>query len=223
MTRRLAFMLAACGVALATASVVVAAGGKYQIKLNAADQGAARAVVIRRADLDSSGWQGGSVKPDLADISAGLSCPSYHPKLSDLVITGAAETDFRRSGFVYGSVAEILKTRRMVALDWRRSVLASGAAPCLRRTMSEGLGSSAKLVSFRKLPFPHVATYTALFRSVISVQSQGQTTRVLTDLVFLGRSRTEITLSIAGRARAKSVISAAERRLARTLISRARA
>jgi hypothetical protein len=203
---------------LATASAVLAGDGKYQIKLNAADQAAARAVVIRRADLGSSGWEGGAMKPDLAEVSAGLSCPTYHPKLSDLVITGVAETDFRRSGFVYGSVAEVLKTRRMVALDWRRSVVAPRAVACLRRTLSSG----AKLVSFRKLPFPQPATYAALFRAVLSVQSQGQTVRVLSDIVFVARGRTEITLSLAGRTSAKSTISAAERRLAGALISRAR-
>ena len=104
-----------------------------------------RAVLIRRSDLGSGGWQGGLVKPDL---SAGPTCPNYHPKRSDLVITGAAEADFRRSALEFDSAAEVLKTPRMVALDWRRSVLAPGAVSCLRRTMSNGLGSGAKLVSF---------------------------------------------------------------------------
>src|SRR5438552_1972380 len=87
-------------------------------------------------------------------LGAILSCPNYHPKLSDLVITGAAGARYRRSAFEFDSVSEVLKTRRMVALDWRRSVLVSGALPCLRREMINGLGSTAKLVSFRKLPFP---------------------------------------------------------------------
>src|SRR5205085_12375405 len=132
-----------------------AGDGKEQIKFNPADQVAARAVVIRRADLGTSGWVGGRVKPDL---SAGPSCPNYHPKVSDLVLTGSARTNFRRSGFEFDSQAGVLKTRRMVALDWRRSVLAPGVVPCLRRTIGSGLGSSAKVVSFAKLPFPHLAT-----------------------------------------------------------------
>jgi hypothetical protein len=220
MTGRIALALAAAGVALATAAGVPAGDGKEQIKFNAADQAAARAVVIRRTDLGSSAWVGGRVKPDL---SAGPSCPNYHPKVSDLVLTGAARTDFRRSGFEFDSQAGVLKTRRMVALDWRRSVLAPGVVPCLRRTIGNGLGPSAKVVSFAKLPFPHLATYTALFRGVISVQAQGKTVRVLTDLVVVGRSRTELTLTIAGPASAKNAISAAERRLAQALITRARA
>jgi hypothetical protein len=65
--------------------------------------------------------------------------------------------------------------------------------------------------------------YGALFRAVISVRTQGKTVRVLTDLVLVGRGRTELTLTVAGPAPAKRRISAAERRLARALISRARA
>ena len=221
MSRRKALLLAIAVVALTAAAAVSAGDGKEQIKLNPADQAAARAVLIRRSDLGSSGWQGGRVKPDL---SAGPTCPNYHPKRSDLVITGAAKAAFRRSALEFDSAAEVLKTRRMVALDWRRSVLVPGAVSCLRQTMSNGLGSGAKVVSFRKLPFPHLSTYTAFFRGVIVivVDAQGQTARVLADIVLVGRRRTEITLSVAGPAGAKNAISAAERRLARVLISRAR-
>jgi len=219
MTRRIVFALASAMVAL-TIAAAVSAGGGEQIRFNAADQAAARAVVIRRADLGSSGWQGGRVK---SDLSGGPMCPNYHPKVSDLVITGAAKADFRRSGFEFASQVQVLKTRRMVALDWRRSVLAPGVVSCLRRTLANGLGSTAKVISFAKLPFPHLSTYSALFRGVISVQAQGQTVRVLTDIVLVGRSRTEINLTIAGPAAAKSGISAAERRLARALLARVRA
>ena len=66
MTRSMASMTAAAAVALGGATVVSAGDGKEQIRLNAADQAAARAVLIRRADLGSGGWQGGRVKPDLS-------------------------------------------------------------------------------------------------------------------------------------------------------------
>jgi hypothetical protein len=218
MGRGIGFVLIAGAVALTTAAVVLAGDGKEQIKFNPADQAAARAVVIRRADLGSS-WVGGPTKPDL---SSGPTCANYHPKVSDLVLTGAARTTFQRTGFEFDSQSGVLKTRRMVALDWKRSVLAPGAVSCLRRTIGKGLGSNASVVSFRKLPFPQLATYAALFRGVIAV-TQGKTVRVLTDLVLVGRSRTELTLTIVGPAAAKSALSAAERRLARALITRARA
>ena len=218
MIRLVTFVSVTALVALATAAGVAAGDGKEQIRLNPVDQAAARAVVIRRSDLGTSGWQGGPVKPDLS----GPSCPNYHPKLFDLVITGAAEADFRRGGFAFGSAGEVLKTRRMVALDWRRSVLAPGAVSCLRTTMRNGLGTTAKVISFAKLPFPRLATYVAFFRAAIGVPVQGRTVRLLADIVLVGRGRTELTLSVVGPAAAKTAISAAERRLARSLISRAR-
>jgi hypothetical protein len=220
MGRAIVFLLVAAAVALAAATAVLAGDGKEQIKFNPADQAAARAVVIRWADLGSSGWTGGPAKPDL---SSGPSCPNYHPKVSDLVLTGAARTTFRNTGFEFDSQSGVLKTRQMVARDWRRSVLAPGAVSCLRRSIGKGLGSNAKVVSFRKLPFPQISPYAALFRGVISASAQGRTVRILTDVVLVGRSRTELTLTIVGPASAKSAISAAERRLARSLITRARA
>jgi hypothetical protein len=220
MTRRIWFSLGAAALALATAALATAGDGKEQIKFNRADQAAARAVVMRSADLGSSGWEGGAVKPDLTST---LNCPNFHPKVSDLVITGAAEANFRRDGFVFGNLVVVLQTRRMVALDWRRSFLTPGAIACLRRTMSSALGSNAKLVSFAKMPFPRLTSRTAVYRAVISVQASGRSVKVLTDIGFVAKIRTEITLNVAAPASAGSAISVAERRLLRVLVSRARA
>jgi hypothetical protein len=220
MTRWISLASASVGTTLAASALAFAGDGKEQIKLTAADQAAAQAVVLRRSDLGSTGWQGGATKPNL---SSGISCPNFHPKVSDLVITGAAETSFRRSTLVFGNLIVILRTRRMVALDWRRSFLAPGAIACLRQTMSDALGSSGKLVSFRKLAFPGVTSRTAVFRAVISVKAGGKAVRVLTDLVFVAKSRTEITLNVAAPASAAKAVSAAERRIVRTLVTRARA
>ena len=106
---------------------------------------------------------------------------------------------------------------------WGVMGLVWGAVACLRQTTQKQLGSNATVVSFAKLPFPHLAPYAALFRGVIRVQAQGQTVRLLSDLVLVGRNRTELTLSVVGPAQAKKQISAAEYRLARALIARGRA
>src|SRR5215475_5735118 len=148
MKRRTTSALAASALALASAPNLFAGDGKQQIKLTKRDQAAARAVVLRRTDLGSTGWQGGPVKPDLSSTP---NCPNFHPKVSDLVVTGAAQTTFQRSGLEFSSVAEVLKTRRMVRLDWRRSVVPRGAVPCLRRTLANGLPPGAKVVSFAKV------------------------------------------------------------------------
>jgi hypothetical protein len=199
---------------------IFAGDGKQQIKLNKRDQAAARAAVVRRTDLGSSGWQGGPVKPDLTSTP---NCPHFHPKVSDLVVTGAAQTAFNRSGLEFSSVAEVLETRRMVRLDWRRSVVPRAAVPCLRRTLENGLPAGAKIVSFGRVPFPQTGSRSTRFRGVIRIDVLGRTARLVTDIVITFRSRTEITLNAAGPASAAPSIAAAEARLARVLVSRVRA
>jgi hypothetical protein len=221
MKRRTTSVLAvSVALALASAPGVFAGDGKQQIKLNKRDQAAARAAVLRRTDLGSSAWQGGPVKPDLSSTP---NCPNFHPKVSDLVVTGAAQTTFQRSSLEFSSVAEVLKTRRMVRLDWRRSVVPRAAVPCLRRTLAEGLPAGARIQSFARLPFPRVGTRSSRFRGVVRIDVLGRTTRLVTDIVITYRSRTEITLNAAGPASAVRPISAAEARLARVLVSRVRA
>ena len=210
---------------MAAATVLVVVGGataadpgKQKIELNAADQAAARAVVLRRSDL-GAGWTGGRVKPDL---TSQVSCASYHPKVSDLVVTGAAESQFRGTGLVLANEVEVFRTAAMVDRDWRRSIVPA-AVPCLRRTLTKGLGTQAKVLSFGRIPFPQVGTHSAAFRGIVVVSALGQTVRVLLDIVLVGRGRTEISLDATAPASGARAVSAAERRLVRKLAARARA
>jgi hypothetical protein len=193
---------------------------REQIRFNAVDQAAARAAVLRRVDLGSAGWVGGATKPDL---SSTMRCSGYEPRQSDLVLTGAAEADFRRTGLDVRSVAQVLKTRSMVARDWRRTVVDPRALACLRHTVAAQLRANQRLVSFRKIAFPRLARYAAAYRSLIAVQAQGRSVLVAVDVVVVGRSRTELTLTVAVPAAERASISQAEVRLARLLLARARA
>jgi hypothetical protein len=212
------------GTAAVVALLVLAAGaaaadpGKQKVELNAADQAAARRVVLRRSDL-GPGWTGGRVKPDL---TSQVSCASYHPKVSDLVVTGAAESQFRGTGIALANEVEIFRTAAMVDRDWRRSIVPA-AVPCLRRTLTKGLGTQAKVLSFGRIPFPKVGTHSAAFRGIVAVSALGQTVRVLLDIVLVGKGRTEISLDATAPAATARAVSSTERRLARTLAARARA
>jgi len=210
--------MAAATVLVVVAGAIAADPGKQKIELNAADQAAARAVVLRRSDLGAS-WTGGRIKPDL---TSQVSCASYHPKVSDLVVTGAAESQFRGTGLVLANEVEVFRTAAMVDRDWRRSIVPA-AVPCLRRTLTKGLGTQAKVLSFGRIPFPKVGTHSAAFRGIVVVSALGQTVRVLLDIVLVGRGRTEISLDATAPASGARVVSAAERRLARKLAARARA
>jgi hypothetical protein len=196
----------------------VASADNYTIRLNSADNAAARATVLRPADLGTSAsWRGGMMKPDLSY----LSCPNYDPKHSDLVVTGAAQSTFANSLLRFDSEAELLQTAAMLRLDWQRSVLAPTALPCFRSVIRKGLGPGARNISLRRIAFPAVAPYTAAFRVLFDVTASGKSLHLFIDLVLIGRGRTEITLSTIAPLASKAAVLPAEIRLARILASRA--
>ncbi len=210
------------GVALLAGLTLVsgAAADKEKIHLTNAGQAAARAAVIRRADLGvAAAWTGGALKPDL---SGAIPCSSFHPKQSDLVLTGAAQTIWKHPGLEFESDAQVLLTPAMVRLDWQRTVLAPEMLPCLRSGLARNLGASARLVSFAQVAFPQLAPYTRAYRALADVTVATGTVRVLIDVVLVGRGRTEITLSATAPLAAEPVVHAAELRLARLLASRIR-
>ena len=189
---------------------------RERVRLNSADQAAARAAVLRRGDL-GSGWTGGARK---APPPSTVTCPGYQPKQSDLVRTGAAEARFQHTGLVLQTDAQVLKTRTMVARDWQRSVADPRSAKCLRYMLSKQLPSNERLVSFKKRAFPRVAKYAAAYRLLVRVHAQGQTVLVVVDLVTVGRSRTELTLTMSAPATARKALPAAEVQVARALLAR---
>jgi len=189
---------------------------REQVRLNRADQAAARAAVLRRGDL-GSGWTGGARK---APPPSTVTCPGYQPKQSDLVRTGAAEARFQHTGLVIQSDAQVLKTRAMVARDWQRSVADPRSVSCIRYTLAKQLPSNERLVSFGRHAFPKLAQYSAAYRMLVRVHAQGQTVDVVIDLVTVGRSRTELTLTLSAPAAARNSLSAAEVRIASALLAR---
>jgi hypothetical protein len=208
--QRAALAAVFAAVALGSSSGAMASSSdKARVSFTSADLTAARAAVLRRADLGTAGgWTGGAKKPDL---SSTMSCPGYTPKQSDLVVTGAAEADYRHSGLALQSVAEVLKTRAMVARD------------CVRTSLAKTLPAGERLASFRKQPFPRLGQYTAAYRALIDVSAGGQHALVVADIVLVGRSRTEVSLSVVAPAAARSTLPAAELRLAKALLARVRA
>ena len=218
--RRSTSVLLAIAVALLTAAAAAGGGpGLEQVHLTAADQAAARATVLKRADL-GPGWTGGAKKP------AGPSnpdCGGWQPKQSDLVITGDAETDFTQPGLEIDSEAQVLRTARMVALDWQRSVTPPQVVPCLKRLAAQGAPASEKVASVRRIAFPRVARYTAAFRVAIDVTASGSAVRVFLDIVLVGAGRTEIDLAFTSPAAAAAAMRPAEARIAGLLAARARA
>jgi hypothetical protein len=219
MTKR-ATVATLCALVFTTAAVASTSNdGRQQVRLTAADNAAARHVVLRRADFGGvPGWSGGTKKPDLS--STGPRCANFHPKYSDLVLSGIAESEFQNGGVYIDDEVQILKSAPMVKLDWQRSVLAPGLLPCLRTYLAKSAPANAKVRGIQKLAFARVAQYTAAYRLVLDVTSAGTTASMLLDLVLAGRGRTEITLTTVAPYGARAPIKAAEERLARLLASR---
>jgi hypothetical protein len=216
--RRAAVLAAAVSVALAAAAT--AAADRPTVRLTPAGQAAARAVILRRGDFGPApGWSGVSTKPDLA---SSFPCTTYHPKQSDLVVTGGAANKWKNGLLEVDNEVEVLRTAAMVRLDWQRTVAAPQVVPCLRASLAKDMGASAHLDSFGRIAFPQVATLSRAFRAVMSVTSGGTTIRVLVDVVVVGRGRTEINLTTIAPLASKAQVEATELRLARLLVARAK-
>jgi hypothetical protein len=207
-------LVTAAGVALVAAAAALAE--KPKIARTPAGNTQARAVVLRRADL-GKGWSGGFKKPD---FSSGLKC-SYHPKQSDLVVVGAAETTWDRpTTYEIDSEAFVMRTASMVRRDWRRTVIAPQVLPCLRKTFREILGSSGKVISIRRVPFPHLTTYTRAFRFLATLGSGTNRERFESDFVAMGAGRDEVSLTLTAAGGNATWLRAQELRLARVLAHR---
>src|SRR4051794_3747131 len=151
--RRAGVLLLAATAAALVFVVTAMAAENYRFRFNATDQAAARASVLRRADLgDTVLWQGGLTKPDL---SAPPAC-MRGLKLSDLVVTGAAESSYTGSGIWFDSQVEILRTPRMVSLDWQRLMQTSNFLSCYRDEVAKFRPRIGKVASIRWVAFPHV-------------------------------------------------------------------
>ena len=217
MRRRLAPLALLTLLALALSAAALA--DQEQIHLTSAGQAAARAALPTQADF-GVGWVGKSYKPSLTND---MKCGSFDPKQSDLVLNGAAAVRFTHPGIQVETVAQVLETSKMVALDWQRTVKQPRVLPCMRTMIAKTLPSGTKVVSLKRLAFPSVSTYTDAFRMLIDVSSNGSTVRMFVDIVLVGRSRTEITMTTVAPLAAGPAVQAAELRLARLAVRRATA
>lgn len=213
-----ALLIAVCLVAMAAGVAFAATGEKEQIYLTKADQAAAKRAVAVRADLGSGTWTGGYTKPDLTQSPA---CATFHPKQADLVVTGAAESDWTEQGLQLETVAQVLKTPAMVAADWRRTILAPGAASCLRSHLLKELGKGVTFVSFRRVIFAPVATNAQAFLLLVDVKTNTGKVRVAIEFVAIAQGRTELTVVSIVQNAVQKVVAQIDAQLARALVARA--
>jgi hypothetical protein len=204
----------ACVIGLGLVLVQAAFAGENQpIKFNASDQAAAKALTLKMGDL-GAGWKGGATKPQLNPDNP---CTM---KRSDLVLTGAARSEFKTQGATITSESNILQSPTMVSADWQRTVENATFMACTRGVYMKSTEANVKVVSFTKLAFPKVTRYTARYRLLADYGAAGETVRVLVDMIFLGQGRSEISLIVSTPYADRAAADGAERRLAQILVKR---
>jgi hypothetical protein len=213
--RAAVLLLAATAAALVFVATAVAAEN-YTFRFTAADQAAARATVLHRADLGNTVWKGGLTK---ADLSPPPGCMG-RLKLSDLVVTGAAESSYTGSGIWFDNEVELLRTPRMVTVDWQRLMHTSNFLSCYRSVAAKARPRIGKVGSIRWIAFPQVATHVRALRLIIDVPVSGTSVSYIYDSVLIGSGRAEITLTTLSPYAARAAVFAAEQRLARILVKR---
>lgn len=211
-------LVAAAAAALTLAGAALA--DRQPVRFNAADQAAARAAVLKKTDFAGvAGWKGGATKPDFAPEP----CAGYEPKSSDLLVTGAASSRWTHaSGLAFYTEAWVMETAAMVKLDWRRVVERSGYLACTARAEFAN-DATMKFVSFKRTPFPKLAPLARRYRILVDYVAEGDTVRLMFDVLLLGKGRTELTLGTVAPYAARRTVEAAELRLARMLLARTRA
>jgi hypothetical protein len=204
-----------CAAAVALVVVQAALAESPVTRFTAADQAAAKAAVLKAADL-GAGWKGGLRK---ATVEGPPSCDGWNPKQADLLVSGAAESSFTTSGAMVSSSAMVYKTTRMAALDWQRTVAAPQVVKCISKDFAAGAGDGVRLVSMKRLSFPRLATYSTRLR-LVADYTQGQRMRILFDVVIVGRGRTLVAITLSAPYANRADADAAEVRLAKIVLSR---
>jgi hypothetical protein len=205
----------ACVVGLVLVQAALAADTQ-PIRFSAADQAAAKAVLLKASDL-GAGWKGGATKPDLAyDVACAM-------KRSDLVLTGAARSEFTTPGAMISSESNVLQSPGMVATEWRRSTGNAAYMACVRKEYMTAAEPNMKMISFKRAAFPRLTQYSVRYRMIADFGKPGSSTRLLVDMIVLGQGRTEVMLTVWTPYADRATTDLAERRLAQIVAGRIRA
>jgi hypothetical protein len=209
---------AACLCALAWASTAKA--DNFQFKVAPADQAAAAAAVLKLSDIASGkGWTGGAIKPDRSPDTP--DCPNVVVKVSDLVVTGDAESKFKYQGGV-GSIhtsSGVFRTTDMLEDYWQRDTGNPAVIACSRKSVEKSVQKYGRLVSFKELALPRIGSHTLAYRAHIRYDKGPS---MLFDIIVFtsGRTICSITTSLLYSAGAPSVLLTLDQRVIGILASR---
>jgi hypothetical protein len=139
--------------------------------------------------------------------------------LSAFVVTGRAASDWTDAPYEVSSETEVLQSEEMVRREWRAQIATPAAVPCIRSYFAKRAAAVGNtVISFERIPFPHLATYSAGFRLIGIVNGF----RYIVDTAVLGTGRTEIVVAVGAVVSQRRYAAAETKRLARILVRRAK-
>jgi hypothetical protein len=213
MSLLLAITAGSVSVALASAAQPILGP---RLALTAAGMRAAHGPVLASADFGfERRWIGGETAFGVAFAG----CKSFHMRLDDLVLVGAAASQFTSRAGAYASYVQVFESETMVERFFAR-MRAPEVIPCYRDQVSSLLPPEARITSIALLPVARVAPRVRAYRMRWTRPYAGSLEQNVTDHIFLGRGRTIVVLSTTTHASAKAA--RREIRLARSIASRMR-
>jgi hypothetical protein len=222
MSPRVTRTFSAAGVALLSLLFAQVALAEDPVsRFTAADQAAAKAVVLKPGDL-GAGMKGG-VEKNAKAVSGSACLGLWEPRQSDLVITGVARSAFTGSGVKVSNVVQVYKTERMARLDWERTVVHPGVVPCVKKLLAETT-PNLNLVSAKWTRFPRIGRAAARIRIIadVKITADAKPLRIMIDQIAFGRGRTGISFTLWAPYTDLIAADAAEVRLAKALLGRIR-
>jgi hypothetical protein len=170
--------------ALLASSAALAARGDPQKKFTAADQGRAKAMLVRKADLPA----GYSAAPRSSDPDAYCKADDE----SDLTLTGEAESGFvRTSAVLVASGAQIYGTVAEANASWRRATSPGG-----RKCLKDEVRRTLLMLGVRDIQSPPPFTFPRLAQRMFAFRVAGfvQGVPLFFDLLALQQSRAQVVL-----------------------------
>lgn len=161
-----------------------------QEHLNAADNAAARAILVHKADL------AGPWKAERSAPGNDPPCKTFDPDLSDLTVTGKAEgPDFsREDGVTVSSQAEVYETEADMRASFDRSIKLP-LLRCLDAAFREGAkGAKIKTLTMRRAPTQRFGERTARYQLTWSLADQGTSAKVFAEAYFVGKGRNGVSI-----------------------------
>jgi hypothetical protein len=164
-----------------------------QERVRAADQKAAAAMLLRKADLPR-----GYEPERTSDLEPHLTCRALDE--SDLVLTGRGKSDYwAREYQIVGSTSAVYRTARDSGAAWRRSTSTVGRR-CVRDEYRKTFARQGETmrIAVQELALPKLAVTAKAYRLAISGADPARPPLLFVDVVLLNHGRAHVGLLFAG-------------------------